>query len=446
MPIEHWMMFGTFGEQRHFIYPSKQTYQGVIINGNMVAHAPDGLAAFLLEKTANQRYIIDPLTHAFQHSPSFLINTEGNLKSSIETLANIYGEPFQSIVGKRPALPKDFKDDAVLSALVNKCLDFQDSRLASSMAKSDVMKYFFDPDMGAPSQPVGAPYALVAPYFYITETSVDEWLPVCVRAARMARQLYPDRRLFVSVVVSQGAILDRSVSEEIANAFNAEDISGYLLWVDNLDEQQAGEAELRGLLALARLLRGDGRREVINLHGGYFSILAAGTLGNSAMSGVTHGPEFGEFRSVVPVGGGIPIARYYLRHLHTRVRYKNALAMLTAKGWLRDAATFHANVCDCDECRATINGDAGNFTLFGKGNVKEVKRGSGIVRLEYPTGETKQRCLRHYLQRKSIEYQFAATASRDQLIADLDDGYNAFEEIVGLDGVGHLKRWKKLLA
>src|SRR5690349_16856718 len=58
MPIDHWMMFATFAEQRHFIYPSRQTYQGVIINGNMVAHAPDGLAAFILEKTDAIRYII----------------------------------------------------------------------------------------------------------------------------------------------------------------------------------------------------------------------------------------------------------------------------------------------------------------------------------------------------------------------------------------------------
>src|SRR5439155_1265305 len=152
-------------------------------------------------------------------------------------------------------------------------------------------------------------------------------------------------------------------------------------------------------------------REVINLHGGYFSVLAAGKLGNGAMSGVCHGPEFGESRAVVPVGGGIPIARYYLRHLHTRVRYRDALRYLRLKGWLIDAATFHVNVCDCEECVATLSGDPANFIKYGTGTAKEVRRGGGITRIEYPSGETKLRCLKHYLQKKKFEYQFADSAS-----------------------------------
>ncbi len=51
MNIDHWMIFSTFAEQVYFIYPTIETYKGVIINGNMATYAPDGLAAFLLEKT-----------------------------------------------------------------------------------------------------------------------------------------------------------------------------------------------------------------------------------------------------------------------------------------------------------------------------------------------------------------------------------------------------------
>ncbi len=59
-----------FAEQNFFAYPTPDTYQGVIINANMAAYAPAGIAAFLLEKTAAKtRYVVDPLTHAFQHDP-----------------------------------------------------------------------------------------------------------------------------------------------------------------------------------------------------------------------------------------------------------------------------------------------------------------------------------------------------------------------------------------
>ena len=43
------------------------------------------------------------------------------------------------------------------------------------------------------------------------------------------------------------------------------------------------------------------------------------------------------------------------------------------KGWLKDADTFHTNVCGCPECVATLNGDIARFTEFGKGNVKDVE-------------------------------------------------------------------------
>ena len=88
--IDHWMMFGTFGQQRHFVYPSPETYRGVIINANMAAYAPAGLAAFLMEKTQGLRYIIDPLTHAFQHEPTAIQNDDGEVKTSFQKIFIIY--------------------------------------------------------------------------------------------------------------------------------------------------------------------------------------------------------------------------------------------------------------------------------------------------------------------------------------------------------------------
>ena len=254
MPIGHWMMFGTFAEQRHFVYPSVETYQGVVINANMAAHAPDGLAAFLVEKTANLHYVIDPLTHAFQHDPDYITGKDGEAKSSIKSLAEAYGQPIAGIVGRRPLLPEDLADDGLLSALVKNCLDFQNNKLAEMMATSDAMKY-----LDVENEDL-RPYALIAPYFYLTETTYEDWLPVAVRAIRFARDHYREARLFASVVVSQGVILDSEILDHIVEAFNAERPEGYFLWVDNLDEQQSGVAELSGFLKIARGLRGGGAR------------------------------------------------------------------------------------------------------------------------------------------------------------------------------------------
>jgi len=440
MHIDHWMTFSTFAEQRHFVYPSVHTYDGVIINANMVAHAPAGLAGFLVERTQGLKYIIDPLTHAFQHDPS-AISAKGDSakpKSSIQKLAEAYGDPVVSRVGVRPILPNHFEGQ-VLQGFVERCLAFQRNVLTQAMAQSDAAKYL-DPEEVAPP-----PYALVAPYFYMTEVTLARWLPLCRRAAQHARQIEKDLKVFAALVVSQGVVLRKDLIEQITEAFHDLELDGFLLWVDDLDENGAGSSELMGLLHLAIGLRDGGRREVVNLHGGYFSVLAAGNLGESAMSGVAHGPEFGEYRAVVPVGGGIPIARYYIPKLHARMRYQDALEIFGKTGWLLDAGTFHRNVCDCPECLRTIAGNPGNFTQFGEGTPHVVRRGRGFTRINFPTAAAKLRCLQHYLERKQIEYQFAATVTRDQLLKHPQLGLrcdvSAYEQEASLDVTSHLELW-----
>lgn len=439
MSIEHWMMFSTFAEQRYFTHPSKDTYTGVLLNANMVAHAPDGLAAFVLEKTSNQTYIIDPLTHAFQHSPEFYSDADGKPKSSIKKLADFYGEPIATILGERALSPLDFANDAVLQRFVTNCIEFQKNELATIMRASDSMKYFPE---SAKNQL--APYAVLAPYFYLTETTYVPWLEVMVRAGKIARKEYSGHKLFASIVISKGIILKEEIYTDIASKLSEVGFDGYCLWVDSFDEKNASGTELKGFLGIARLLRKNDR-SVINLHGGYFSVLAAGKLGAASLTGVVHAPEFGELRAVVPVGGGIPIARYYIPSLHARIKYKDTVRFFQKKNWLNNEKVFYANVCDCPECKDVIGANIENFTKFGESEIKLIQRGARGVRISYPIAETKIHCLKHYLNRKAKEYNFSATASESDILADLRAGHDEFKTILGDDGVAYLKLWEQVL-
>lgn len=438
------MTFGTFAEQRFFIYPDVNTYDGVIINANMVAHAPEGLAAFLLEKTNQKPYIIDPLTHAFQHDPTHItkINDDGSVetKSSIKTLSNNYGNAIKDIVGKRPLFPRDLTEN--LNEFVDSCIKFQKTHLSSLMANRDSNKYL----LFASDDLTLTPYALVAPYFYMTEFTAKDWLSVLIKSAQRAKEIEPNYKVFSAIVVSRGVILNDDLIKDIVSNFNNINIDGFLLWIDGLEEHNASAAELKGLLSLADGLRKDETRELINLHGSYFSILAGGgQIRNKSFSGVAHGPEFGEFRSVVPVGGGIPIARYYIKSLHNRVKYRDAVKYLLEKNLLESCNIYYRDVCDCTECRRTLNGNPNNFTLFGKSDTKLVKRNSGYVTMEYPTRETKDRCLKHYLEVKKTEYDFARTAPKSEIVQDLNKGIDEYEEIAGLDFVTYLDTWRRVL-
>ena len=439
MPLDHWMLFGTFAQQDYFEYPDVGTYQGVIINANMAAHAPAGLAAFLLEKTAKSSYIIDPLTHAFQHDPEVLLSKKGEPKSSIMALAEEYGEPFISRAGKGPLSPTDLSGNAVVEALVERCVDFQCNQMTGYMKVSKAAKYLDE------SEVIVSPYAVIAPYFYMTETTWREWLRVNEEAARCTRALVgKDMRVFGSIVISKAVLVSKKVIDYIVETYMSLPLDGALIWIDDLEELAASKEELVSLLYLARSLRNGGKREAINLHGGYFSVLAGGPVGGHALSGVSHGPEYGEAREIVPVGGGIPIARFYIPDLHARIKYRDAVRMFTARHWLGSAEAFYANVCRCEACRETIGEDPANFTAYGESVVKTVNRRHGLTRIDFPTKEARDRCLKHYLQRKKREFDAAAGAEGDVLMEDLRKGFEKYKGIAGLEGVAHLKVWKEI--
>ena len=445
--VEHWMTFGTFAQQDYFAYPTPTTYQGVIVNANMVAHAPAGIAAFLLGKTAGLKYLVDPQTHAFQHDPAAVTDSDGQPRSSLKKLADHYGPLVSERIGTFPILPEDFRKAPTRETFVRNVLDFQASRIKQQMQESDSAKYLEPAELAQ----LGAPHAVIAPYFYVTERTIDDWLDVNVQLASIAQEMFskiaPNSKLFAGVVVSKGILTDNVVRKQYIDAMRKPQVAGYIVWVDEMDEVVASESELLGLLALVRGLRGKDKRETLNLHGGYFSVLAGSKLGKAAFTGVAHGPEFGEFRGVVPVGGGIPIARYYVPKLHARIKYREALRMLNTKGYLETAEVFHRRVCSCLLCKETLNGDAGRFSLFGEATVRTVRRGRGIVRIEFPTNDAKVRCLRHYLQKKYVEYQTASSEDDNSIILskNLKDGAEEYRGVAGVDGVAHLNLWEKVL-
>jgi len=443
MHINHWMTFGTFSEQRFFIYPKKETYSGVIINGNMAVYAPDGLGQFILEKTDKLKYLIDPLTHAFQHDVEFLLSEtkdgKKQVKSSIRELSDKLGPPISHIVGDRPIQPKDFRDKGLLKDFVINCLDFQLKQLSERMLDSDTNKKY----LNFKNEEL-CPYALITPYFYMEETTLDDWLPIQTEIIRLALEQKNSQKLFTAVVIDKGIISSKDHLDLVIQNLSKFDLDGYLIWVDDLNENETQTTNLKGLLALAKGLRKRPEQDIINLHGGYFSTLAAGTLGNGDFSGVAHGPEYGEFRSVVPIGGGIPIAKYYIRAIHKRTKYKEAIRAFRKKGWLKDSNSFHQNICNCQQCRQVIQNEVRNFVEFGTTTVKEVKRGTGIIRIEYPTTKTKENCLLHYLQMKAEEYKFSGSATKEELLEDLVKGITDFEDTFGSEGISHLKKWKSI--
>jgi len=443
MSLEHWMMFGTFAEKDYFVYPHRNTYDGVIINANMVSHASAGVASFLIEKIPDGvKYIVDPITHAFQHDPCYIKNKEGKIKASLETLAEHYGDTITCNLGQGSIKPEKLDSDSKeIDLFSKKVLAFQRDHLRQKMLESEVAKYLDEKE-------IKSPFALIAPYFYMTETTYSKWIRINAKCIKSSKShLESNEKLFAEIVVDKGIILDEQISEEIINTYRelSQYIDGIVLWIDSFDEQEASVYELKAMKKFCGNLKAI-TPTIINLHGGYFSIMLGGKIGDKCLSGVTHGPEFGEYRSVVPVGGGIPISRYYIPRLHSRIRYRDALMIFNNAKWLESTELFSDNVCDCPVCTSTLSEGIHNFSKFGEGEVKNIKRKSGMIRIEYPFTETKIRCLKHYLERKNREYKMIRNADAETIMQELRDTIRAYSDICDSNQLSHLIRWEKVLS
>lgn len=441
MPVENWMQFGTFAEQEEFIYPSPDAYAGVIINGNMVAHAPSAMAGFLLERiSGDTKFLIDPFTHAFQHSPNFITGKKGEIKSSIAKLAESFGSPVVDILGARALKLEDFGAES-LRVYTRRVLEFQRCFLHDYMEERDVAKYFEADELKR------EPYALIAPYFYLTDVNYNEWHDISVGMLREAC-LYAretSKKVFCSLVISKGLLQSPELKKIVADLKN-EDPDGFIVWVDDLDETNSTFSELKALVELYKNIQSEKRVEVINLHGGYFSILTGAAAFGSLVTGVCHGPEYGESRAVVPVGGGIPTSKYYIPDIHARVKYRDCLMWFNKAGWLESAEIFHRQVCNCKLCIKVIDGNIENFVKFGgEGTTRTIQRGKSVVNLQFPTRDEKINCLRHYLNTKSAEYRKANTYSGDELIDDIALSIEKYLEVTGTEYISHLLRWRKVL-
>ena len=447
----HLVRYGTAADQKYLLGDLRGTYDQIIFNANIVTHMPDAIASFIGER-AKKPYFIDPQTHAFQHNVSHLLSAsatrDGEIKRSVQRLLEQYGEPVERRVGERreSVLPKDFNDANPRRAFCERVLEFQIKAIEKRTQESDAAKYY--KYLKGKGQAVGAnlrPGLLVAPYFYMTSGTLSQWLAVNIACARDSEEYARNQNLplAVQIVISRDLLEDRKLRPLVAEYENSRvRPAAFLIWVDSFSELTASEDELRSFVKLLRQL--GLLAPVVNLYGSFFSVALSRCELVKPLVGVCHGLEYGEDRGVLPVGGGIPVAKYYLPALHARLRFREAEPAVRALGGLRSVSDFLDIICDCSECKRVIgtNPEA-DFAEYLMTRVKRSFQDGQIIEREYPLPETKEHCVRHYMWCKAREYGDAI--SRDLLVKELRQTENKLSRVSGLQTVSHCGVWARVL-
>ena len=431
------LLFGTFAESRYYLGEFKDKFDLVGFNANMIAHAPDGISAFVAQ-LMNKTFFIDPQTHAFQQPLKTVMrkNEEGEwgLKQSIRKLANEYGSFVSKAAGVSRIRPGLQGED--LKELTESCLSFQWERLQSSLEQSDVKEFLGDVTL--------RPEFLVAPYFYLEPDEFQEELKDNLRFVAQARTVLTDVTgkesvpLYAELVVGKELLIDESKCKEITNAYKDSDADGFLLWIDEFSEVFESKDSLRKYVSLLGELKSAGK-PIIALHGSFLSV-ALSSSEFSSLAGVGHGIEYGESRAVVPVGGGVPLAKFYFSKFFKRINYDpDALDVLLEMDWIADRKTFLSKVCSCDTCKKTIGEDVvSSFHKYGETRVSPKNNKA------YPTGDAMHLSRTHYMYRKIAEHDFCKSASTGAIIDDLKKSAEVSTNIKS-QSFNHLKKWVDVL-
>lgn len=460
----HILRYGTVAEKAH-LKTAISSYDWLSINGNTAAYVSSAIAKFIVEdffSKPDKGYFIDPITYAFQNNIRLLQSSskatgEVSLKKSISKLVEMYGTPVDKVKDGMPVTPEDFQPEEARNVFCEKILSFQYNLVYTHIENNDLQKYidYVSPE-GASNLPQFRPKFLIPPYFYLDSqnASWEKWLDLNIKfinyATTVANEKYEKTPVYAQIVISKQILTDSIGIQRIIDAYQKASCTGFTIWVDDLNEHEAAYAELQGFV---QLLQGLSPKPVYNMYGGYFSILLTHSK-LKLLSGVSHGLEYGESRKVYPVGGGIPVSKYYYLPLHQRQDFTKAFYLLDHAGALDlskanwgSSENYYKNICGCGQCKRIIKKEMINFVEFESRDFYEIHRKDHVLRRKKASSDTKQNCLYHYLLCKKMEFSRVNKGSIDTLLTQLSDmhkQYSCCDSIKDSD-IEYLLTWTEVI-
>ena len=163
-------------------------------------------------------------------------------------------------------------------------------------------------------------------------------------------------------------------------------------------------------------------------YGGYDAILLCHQDLPYRMYGVAQSVGYGENRAVTPVGGGIPVNKYYFYPLHDRLKMSDASSILRSKGFFsmdpqKASELFYSTICDCKQCKEIIKNNINNFKRYNEATDYTMKNG---IKRNRPTTEATLIAARHFMYSKVKEWEVLDGMSFDDLKKELMNNYSSY--------------------
>ena len=442
--MQHYIRFGSHNETKILTDRDlKNRIHHLTFNSNVVVHSPVAICKLLNFKiNGNISYFIDPQTYILQLSAKkYLLRKNEKtknyvLKTSIKKLLSEYGIDSEKFLDShfQEEIGKDIK------SLATNVIKFQQNFLENinkSLEKSDGYS-----DFQEDNKKKIKPEFIVIPYFYLQTDQFSKWLDLNISAINTSILEFPDIDNFAcQLVVPKEVIFGEKSGYKklIIDHYSKIETNTILIWIDDLDETELSRKNIEDLVLFVKDISNHGKKRVINLYGGFLSYIL--TL-MGVWQGFCNGPGYGESRSVIPVGGGIPTAKYYLPKFYNRVNTEALVPQLLALNWIED---YFLNICNCRFCKKTFqttNVSIPRFMeIFGR-----YKENLSSNNRQIPESKTLLSSQLHYLHRR---IQLIENFHKDTIEKVYDEIKNTLIEVDDCESyipnADHLYVWKDFL-
>jgi hypothetical protein len=439
-PSKLYVRLGSHAEKDYLLKTAK-LFSGVILGANLVESTPGASVSLAWRYMGNlgREFAIDPITYVFGLDLSYITSETNDktssvkgakktgLKKSFVSLAKQLGGIVEETVLNqgRSLRSTDFSSQNSITELCESVLRYQRDR----------MRVFceVDPQLSEVADVCREPSFYLSPYFYV-EGSKSGWSDVTRSLITTFGTLESSVPRYGVLVIARALLQDRDWLLGMARHIADSGCDGCWIWISTFREETVTEAEIANLLLVVQLFEDVGK-PIMNLHGGYLSIL----LSKFGMVGLSHGIGYGESKDVLPVSGGaVPTVTYHYPPLHVRApiveidRSLSALNIFTAED-------FHAKVCDCAICVGILKGNLKNIREFGDFVIKVGNK------RESQTPDSAKKCRFHFLLARKKEIDVIANSSLADLKSSLSATqaeYSALPSYIPLRGRSiHLKQW-----
>lgn len=429
------------GTDKKILIKFKDSFSAVIFNATIVAYSKSAVAD--LVAVHKNKYIIDPQTHIYQQDITVVqsMNKKGvvSVKKSVDQyLSELPLELKNKFYSQNGNLaPDDIKDS--VDKLIEGVYSFETHYVDKYIKNKEYDKYLKYAKIGP------SPAVVIAPYFMIkssySEQEINDWMDLNALCAQKFISLNSTDGKYdtgIQIVIDK-RILDNNNFANIIKEYYKNSIVNYaFIWVDDFNIFEATKTQQEQFKSILIALTELGIKPVM-AYGGYDSIILCNEDLPYRMYGVAQSVGYGETRPVTPVGGGVPVNKYYFPPLHTRLSLSEVISILSSNGYFsKDKAVasedFYRHICSCKQCRDIIGKNIDNFRKYNESSDYTMRNG---IKRNRPTTDAALIAAMHFMFSKVDEWNGIESKSFITLKNDLVKGYLEFCSALP----NHMKDW-----